>query len=120
MEGEERSKEKEGMEKEEEKEKGKGEVKEEETREGVTKVDIVLDCESKKSDAKDVCRQQKATNQNNNITSTTHYKIAPVLGQAQYFVYNALQGAGGVVSEAEKGEESKDDNCSCPEGFEFG
>ena len=66
MDGEERSKEK-----EEEKEKGevkeevKGEVTEEETREGVTKVDIVLDCESKKSDSKDVCRQQKATNQNN-------------------------------------------------------
>ena len=113
MDGEERSKEK-------EEEKDKGEVNEEETREGVAKVDIVLDCESKKSDAKDVCRQQKATNQNNNITSTTHYKIAPVLGQVKYYVYNALQGAGGVVSEAEKGEESKDDNCSCPEGFEFG
>ena len=81
MDGEERSKEKEGMEKEEEKE--KGEVKEEDTREGVTKVDIVLDCESKKSDAKDVCRQQKATNQNNNITSTTQCKIAPVLGRGQ-------------------------------------
>ena len=48
MDGEERSKEK-GEEKE------KGEVKEEEIREAVTKVDIVLDCESKKSDAKDVC-----------------------------------------------------------------
>ena len=56
MEGEEKNKEK-----EEEKEK-KGGVKEEEIREGVTKVDIVLDCESKKSDAKDVCRQLKATN----------------------------------------------------------
>ena len=62
MDGEERSKEK-----EEEKEKEKGEVNEEETREGVTKVDIVLDCDSKKSDAKDVCRQQKATIQNDNI-----------------------------------------------------
>ena len=60
MDGEERSKEK-------EEEKENGEVKEEDTREGVTKVDIVLDCESKKSDAKDVCRQQKATNQNDNI-----------------------------------------------------
>ena len=54
MDGEERSKEK-------EKEEEEGEVKEEEVKEGVTKVDIVLDCESKKSDAKDVCRQQKAT-----------------------------------------------------------
>ena len=45
---------------------------------------------------------------------------APVLSQEQYLSYNALQGVGGVVSEAEKGEESKDDNCSCPEGFEFG
>ena len=86
MDGEERSKEK-----EEEKEKGevkeqvKGEVTEEETREGVTKVDIVLDCESKKSDSKDVCRQQKATNQNNNIISTKQCKIASVLGQAQSF-----------------------------------
>ena len=54
MEGEEKNKEKEEKEK-------KGEVKEEEIREGVTKVDIVLDSESKKSDAKDVCRQLKAT-----------------------------------------------------------
>ena len=63
MDGEERSKEKEKEEEEEEKEKVKeeGEVKEEEVKEGVTKVDIVLDCESKKSGAKDVCRQQKAT-----------------------------------------------------------
>ena len=113
MDGEERSKEK-------EEEEEKGEVKEEETREGVTKIDIVLDCESKKLDAKEVCRQQKARNQNNNIMSTTQCKIASSLGQGQSFSYNALQGVGGVVSEAEKGEESKDDNCSCPEGFEFG
>ena len=65
MDGEERSKEKE---EEEGKVKEEGEVKEEEVKEGVTKVDIVLDCESKKSDANDVCRQQKA--QNINITST--------------------------------------------------
>ena len=63
-------------EKEEEKEK-KGEVKEEEIREGVTKVDIVLDCESKKSDAKDVCRQLKATN----INITSWCKIGSVHGQ---------------------------------------
>ena len=62
MDGEERSREREeGVVKEKQEEKEEGEVKEEEVKEGVTKVDIVLDCESKKSGAKDVCRQQKAT-----------------------------------------------------------
>ena len=66
MDGEEMSKEKEGVEKEKEEE--KVEVKEEDIREGVTKVDIVLDCESKKSDAKDVCRPDNL--QIKTITST--------------------------------------------------
>ena len=71
MDGEERNKEK-------EEEKDKGEVKEEEVREGVTKVDIVLDCESKKSDTKDVCRQKE---QNINIISATPCKLASCHGQ---------------------------------------
>ena len=50
MDGGERSKEK-------EEKKEKGEVKEEEIREAATKVDIVLDCESKKSDVC-LCRQK--------------------------------------------------------------
>ena len=33
----------------------KKEVQEKANKEGVTKVDIVLDCQSKKSDANDVC-----------------------------------------------------------------
>ena len=59
MDGEERSKGEKGEEKEKGEKKEGGEVKEEEVREGVSKVDIMLDCESKKSDAKDVCWQQK-------------------------------------------------------------
>ena len=59
MDGEERSKGEKGEEKENGEKKEEGEVKEEEVREGVSKVDIVLDCESKKSDEKDVCWQQK-------------------------------------------------------------
>ena len=87
MDGEERSKEREeGEVKEKEEEKEKGEVKEEEVKEGVTKVDIVLDCESKKSDAKDVCRQQKATKHQHHLnivesTFTTPCKISSVYGQ---------------------------------------
>ena len=86
MDGEERSKGEKGEEKENGEKKEEGEVKEEEVREGVSKVDIVLDCESKKSDAKDVCRQQKATKHQHHLnivesTFTTPCKISSVYGQ---------------------------------------
>ena len=56
MDGEEKDKEEEeeeGMKKDVKVE--KKEVQEKANKEGVTKVDIVLDCQSKKSDANDVC-----------------------------------------------------------------
>ena len=55
MDGEEKDKEeeKEGVKKDVKGE--KKEVQEKANKEGVTKVDIVLDCQSKKSDANDVC-----------------------------------------------------------------
>ena len=58
MDGEEKDKEEEEEEEEGVKKDVKGEkkeVQEKANKEGVTKVDIVLDCQSKKSDANDVC-----------------------------------------------------------------
>ena len=70
MDGEERSKEKE-KEEEEGEVKEEGGVKEEEVKEGVTKVDIELDCESKKSFANDVCSNKK----HKTSTSPQHCRI---------------------------------------------
>ena len=53
MDGEEKDKEEEEVKKDVKGE--KKEVQEKANKEGVTKVDIVLDCQSKKSDANDVC-----------------------------------------------------------------
>ena len=56
MDGEEKDKEEEEEEGVKKDVKGeKKEVQEKANKEGVTKVDIVLDCQSKKSDANDVC-----------------------------------------------------------------